>query len=91
LPEAIRDGVTGLLIPPANVRALADAIIALLTDPARRASMSAAAARMPATDFSWDSIAERTERVYRDALTSRSLAKQRYSASPEESRVAPRA
>ncbi|MEQ6901078.1 glycosyltransferase family 4 protein [Nocardioides sp. YIM 152588] len=33
LPEAIRDGVTGLLVPPSDPPALADAMVRLLLDP----------------------------------------------------------
>lgn len=39
LPEVVVDGETGLLVPPGDEEALADALLALLTDPGRRAEM----------------------------------------------------
>ncbi|MCA9245483.1 MAG: glycosyltransferase family 4 protein [Planctomycetales bacterium] len=39
LPECVDDGDTGLLVPPRDVKALADAIVQLLTDPQRRRTM----------------------------------------------------
>ena len=39
IPELIRTGVDGLLVPPANPQALADAIELLATDPALRKSL----------------------------------------------------
>jgi glycosyltransferase involved in cell wall biosynthesis len=41
--EVVVDGETGLLIPPRDPDAMADALVALLQDPARHAAMSAAA------------------------------------------------
>ena len=38
-PEIITDGVEGLLVPPRDTEALADALITLLRDPAQRAEM----------------------------------------------------
>ena len=38
--EVVLDGATGLLAPPGDPRAIADAALAILTDPARRAAMS---------------------------------------------------
>ena len=45
LPDAVDDGVTGVLIEPRDSRAIADAVVALLNDPARCQVMGAAARR----------------------------------------------
>lgn len=41
--QVVEDGVTGLVLPDAAVDGLADAVVALLADPARRTAMGAAA------------------------------------------------
>lgn len=43
VPELVEHGVTGLLAPPGDIPALADALAALAGDPARRQSMGCAA------------------------------------------------
>jgi glycosyltransferase involved in cell wall biosynthesis len=43
VPDVVRDGVTGVLVPPGDADALATAINGLLEDPARRRAMSVAA------------------------------------------------
>jgi glycosyltransferase involved in cell wall biosynthesis len=43
IPELVRDGVTGLVVPPDDPAALADAIARLAADPALRARLGAAA------------------------------------------------
>jgi len=55
-PEAVEDGVTGLLVRKNDAGALAEAIIALLRDPARRERMGAAARARLASVFSEDKI-----------------------------------
>ena len=45
IPELIESGVDGLLVPPSNVEALADALESLATDPARRRLLGEAARR----------------------------------------------
>ena len=42
IPELIEDGVTGLLIPPGDPFALAEALASLIRDPATRAQLGAA-------------------------------------------------
>jgi hypothetical protein len=42
IPELIEDGVTGLLIPPGDPFALAEALASLIRDPATRAELGAA-------------------------------------------------
>ncbi len=39
IPEVVEEGETGLLVPPGEVRALAEAVVALLKDEARRREM----------------------------------------------------
>jgi len=60
IPESVREGVTGLVVPPRDERALAGAMIALLTDDARRAAMARAAGAMTDGELSWATVARRT-------------------------------
>ncbi len=53
LPEIVRDGETGLVVPPRDARALADAILSLTSDPARRHVMGEAAVRRVAEVFDY--------------------------------------
>jgi len=53
----LRDGVDGLLA--AEPQAFADAVVALLGDPARAAAMGQAAAAHVRRDFGWDAVAAR--------------------------------
>jgi glycosyltransferase involved in cell wall biosynthesis len=45
VPEIVRTGVEGLLVPASDPTALADALLRLVTDPVLRETMSAAAAK----------------------------------------------
>lgn len=45
LPAVVRDGETGLVVPPADPAALAEALLALLVDPARAAELGTAGQR----------------------------------------------
>jgi glycosyltransferase involved in cell wall biosynthesis len=55
-PEAVEDGVTGRLVPRNDAAALADAVVALLRDPAGRDRMGAAARERAAAVFSEDKV-----------------------------------
>lgn len=68
--EVVRDGETGLLVPPQDVVALAAAIDALLADPARRATYGAAGRRDVAARFSWPAVVGRVLDAYAIAMTS---------------------
>jgi glycogen synthase len=66
--EVVEDGVTGLLVPPARPDDLAGALRKVLDDPERARAMGVAGRKRVEDHFSWASVAERTERVYRDAI-----------------------
>jgi len=67
IPEAVTDGETGLLVPPRDAAALAEAILALAGDPARRAAMGAKG-RVRVVEFSADRTADRTREAYEEVL-----------------------
>jgi glycosyltransferase involved in cell wall biosynthesis len=68
VPEGVREGVEGLLVPPKRPDLLADAIEALVVDPQRRAAMSIAAVER-GRGYDIDTAVRRTEEIYRE-LTS---------------------
>jgi glycosyltransferase involved in cell wall biosynthesis len=61
---AVADGETGVLVPPGNPGALAEAAIALLRQPARRRAMGEAARRRAEHRFSTGRMQEELEEVY---------------------------
>ena len=67
-PEAIVDGVTGLLVPPADAAAMAEAIARLLMDPGLAAALGRAARRAIEERFSVDRMVDATEQLYVDLL-----------------------
>jgi len=67
IPEAITTGREGLLVPPADVGALAEALQSLLADPVRRVALGEAAATRAHSDFTVQVMADRYEMLYADA------------------------
>jgi alpha-maltose-1-phosphate synthase len=71
IPEVVADGTTGLLVhyDEASVdqfrAGLAEAVNALLADPARAAAMGAAGRERATGEFSWAAAAARTAEIYR--------------------------
>jgi glycosyltransferase involved in cell wall biosynthesis len=61
--DFIEHGVNGCVVPVGDAEAVADAVIALLGDPARAASMSAAAARTART-YTWERLARELAAFY---------------------------
>ena len=63
LPELVADG-SGLVVAPGDAGALAEAALALLSDPARAARMGEAGAATLERESSWERVAERTLEAY---------------------------
>jgi alpha-maltose-1-phosphate synthase len=66
--EVVEDGVTGLLVEPSRPQALAAALTTVLGDSSRARAMGRAGRRRVEEHFAWTSVAERTERVYAEAI-----------------------
>jgi L-malate glycosyltransferase len=64
IPEVVVDGVTGLLVPPRDHRALADAIVTMLGDEAKRKAFGAEGHRQVRERFSVDRMVRDTVAVY---------------------------
>jgi phosphatidylinositol alpha-mannosyltransferase len=63
----VRSNVDGILVPPGDAQALADALYRLSQEPARRAEMARAAAQAVA-HFAWSRVASEVMTAYRDAI-----------------------
>lgn len=63
IPDIVKDGENGLLVPPGDSEALADAIIYLLENEDIRVKMGKNG-RKKVKDYSWDKVAEKTENIY---------------------------
>jgi glycosyltransferase involved in cell wall biosynthesis len=70
-PEVIEDGEHGLLVPPGDPQAVADAILAVLGDPELAARLSANGRRRAREEFSFEAVVRRTEDLYRELLASK--------------------
>jgi glycosyltransferase involved in cell wall biosynthesis len=67
LVDAVRDGETGLLVPPENAEALARGMRRLLDEPETRKVLGDAGRRW-ARRFTWDQVSRDQEAVYEQAL-----------------------
>ncbi|WP_036225516.1 glycosyltransferase family 4 protein [Marmoricola sp. URHB0036] len=63
IPFVVRDEVDGLLVPPGDAGALADALAVVLTDPARAAALGAAGREAARARWDWSRQEDRTLRV----------------------------
>ncbi|MFI4967239.1 MAG: glycosyltransferase [Gammaproteobacteria bacterium] len=70
-PEVIQDGEHGLLTPPGDPQAIADAIHTVLGDPALAARLGANGRRRVMEEFSFEAVVRRTEELYRELLASK--------------------
>jgi len=71
IPEIVRHGRDGILVPAGDAAALASAIAALLDDPARRSAFAAEGRHRARTEFHIDRLVAETAALYRDALARR--------------------
>jgi glycosyltransferase involved in cell wall biosynthesis len=69
LGEIVRDGVTGLLVPPGEAEPLAAAIVRVASDPELGRKMGAAGRERALARFLQSFCTERTELLYEDALS----------------------
>jgi glycosyltransferase involved in cell wall biosynthesis len=68
-PEAVEDGVTGLLVPPEDPDALADALQELLSDSERSWAMGEAGRRLAIREFSNDRVVNQIADIYHRLLS----------------------
>jgi glycosyltransferase involved in cell wall biosynthesis len=64
LPEIVADGETGLLVPPENAEALAEALAHLIRSPERRRTLGQAARERAVECYDWQRCAAAMERLY---------------------------
>ena len=71
IPEVVQDGKDGVLVPPADADALARAVCDLLSNPARRSELGAAAKQTAFSKFQPKEQAEQLTRVYESVLATK--------------------
>ena len=68
LSEVVKHGHTGILVPPANASALANAILRLINDEPLRKTLGEAGRKRVESNFTWQRTAQATANVYREAI-----------------------
>jgi glycosyltransferase involved in cell wall biosynthesis len=68
IEHCIRDGVTGLLYPPGDVRVLADALLAVITEPARGRRLAQAGRDPVRAHHTWAANGERVVALAREQV-----------------------
>ena len=71
IPEILEDGLTGLMVPPRNPDAMADAILRILADPEMRLRLGAAARLRAESNFTPDAYKRSLVEFYQKTLDSR--------------------
>lgn len=82
-PELVGDTGCGLVVPPNDPEALADAITGVLENDEARAEMAVNSRRM-AERLSWDSIAEQYFEVYKRAVNEYGVTERKTPSAPEQ-------
>ncbi len=73
VPDLVEDGVTGLLVPPKDPVALAEAMVALLSDPDRRQAMGDAGRKRVYPAYSAERLLLDMDRLYTELLAARGV------------------
>ena len=68
VPEAVVDGVTGILVPPRDVETLTEAILRLVRDEDLRREMGRAGREFVATHYTWDRSLDGMIELYRRVI-----------------------
>jgi glycosyltransferase involved in cell wall biosynthesis len=68
LPEMVRDGETGYIVPPANVHILEDKIIKGSQDKQHLEKMGLQARKLIEDKYTWENLADLTVKAYNDIL-----------------------
>jgi len=69
-PECVKEGVTGLLVPPDNPEGMAAAMLKLASDPEMRRLMGRSGRERILNTFSYEKSRDELRRVYQDLLSS---------------------
>jgi hypothetical protein len=64
IPEVVEDGVTGILVPPGDSKALGEAVIHLLREPDLRRRLGQAGRQRVLDEFTLDRVLPQTLSVY---------------------------
>jgi glycosyltransferase involved in cell wall biosynthesis len=69
--EAVKDGISGFLVPSDDPGALSAAILLLLSDPSKARTMGAAGRNLAAERFTTEAMMNRIAGAYRNLLSGR--------------------
>lgn len=69
MPEVVEEGVTGFLVPPNDVRALAERIAWIKSHPGEARRMGERGRQRVEEKFTWDQVARRALEIYQRALS----------------------
>jgi Glycosyltransferase len=70
LPEMVENGVSGFVVPPRDADALAEALLALLTDDTLRQRMAQGVRQLAQGKFHWQRLGNRLEQLFVQATES---------------------
>lgn len=69
LPEAVEDGVTGILVNPGEVGDIAEAVVSLLRDRPRAEALGREGRRRVREQFTWDIMARKARQLFAEATS----------------------